>query len=485
MKQRSNIPLLPVPLEPDSVIPLYQQIDQAIRQAIHTRRLEALQTLPSTRALALEWQVSRHTVLEAFDQLLAEGYLESLPRSQIRVAEQVPKITFVPHRTAQHTPSQRQLRLNLPQAAVYPAPETWAFAVGVPALREFPQRIWQRLVHQNSQKRNVLQLHYQALAGFLPLRQSIANYLHQARGLNCQPEQIIMTNGSQQAIHLAAHVLLEAGEAVWLENPGYLGARFALLQAALQVIPVPLDSEGFDLKAALQRTSNAKLAYVTPSNQFPMGITMSLPRRLALLQWAEQNRTWILEDDYDFEYRYNTKPLAALASLDTTGRVLYLGTFSKVLFPALRLGYIVVPPSLIHAFEATLFAHSGHVPIFEQMVTNDFIENGHFARHIRRMRHLYAEQQNLLLQAATNSPLQLEPNQAGMQMLLRLKNQQQAQKVYDQARNAGLLLESLASFCLEPIAESGVLLGYAAPNATEIKAGLQLLSKILSQQTNQ
>jgi GntR family transcriptional regulator / MocR family aminotransferase len=481
MRQRSSIPIFALALQPNAATPLFKQIDQGIRHAIHTGRLNPGQVLPSSRALATEWCVSRHTVLEALDQLLAEGYLESKPRSGLRVAN-VPHLSRQPTSHAALLPSQRHQKLHLPQEPrVYPPPHSWAFAVGVPALDEFPKRLWQTLTKRCN--RNLSHLHYQSPTGLPELQRAIAGYLQQARGFVVSPEQIIITNGSQHALSLAAHVLLEAGNTVGMENPGYLGARLAFLQSGLEPVPVPLDADGFDVAHLRRHAPQTKLVYISPSHQFPTGITMSLARRLTLLEWAKQQQAFILEDDYDFEYRYNSKPIAALRSLDDSGRVLYIGTFSKVLFPALRLGYIVVPPSLIEAFWMAILATTRHLPILEQKVTATFIEEGHFAVHVRAMKNLYLERQAVLLQAAEQhlpETAQCAPSQAGMHLLLRLGQNHSETQLHDHARNAGLLLESYAPFWLGTPAEQGLLLGYAAPNEKAIREGMASLGTIIA-----
>jgi GntR family transcriptional regulator / MocR family aminotransferase len=474
------MPMLELDLQPNIATPLFKQIDQGIRQAIHTGRLRAGQVLPASRTLAKEWCVSRHTVMEALDQLLAEGYLESKARSRVCVAEDVPLLSRQPIPTTTFKPSQRHQQLMLPPPQqLYPPPNSWAFAVGTPAINEFPKRLWQKLTKQHS---HTTPLHYQNPTGLPELQAAIAAYLQQARGFSVSPEQIIITSGSQQAIGLAAQVLLEAGDVVGIENPGYLGARLAFLHSGLRLSPIPLDGEGFDLEHLKIHAPDSKMIYISPSHQFPTGITMSLARRLAILAWAEQQQTFVLEDDYDFEYRYNSKPLAALRSLDQAGRVFYIGTFSKVLFPALRLGYIVVPPGLIEAFWIAILATTRHLPLLEQCVTAAFIQEGHFAVHLRAMKNLYLERQNILLAAAQQhlpETAQLAPSQAGMHLLFKLEPHQFESRIHHQARSAGLLLEPYAPFWMGTPLEQGLLLGYAAPNNKAIADGMALLGKII------
>src|SRR5262249_24442085 len=257
-------------------------------------------------------------------------------------------------------------------------------------------------------------------AGYRPLREAIAGYVGTARGVRCSAEQVIVVAGSKRAIDLAARVLLDVGDAAWVEDPCYRTARRVLLGAGVQVVAVPVDGEGLKVPAGQARCPDARLAYVTPSHQSPLGVTMSLSRRLGLLKWVRRRGAWILEDDYDSEYRYAGRPLASLQGLDQAGRVLYLGSFSKVLFPALRLGYLIVPPHLVDDFVAAHAVLDGPAPLFEQGVLADFLTEGHFVRHVRRMRVLYAERQAALVRAAARDLgglLDVRAAEAGMHLI--------------------------------------------------------------------
>lgn len=274
-----------------------------------------------------------------------------------------------------------------------------AFRPDVLALDEFPVALWSRLVGRRWRAATVAQLDYADPAGHGPLREAIASYLGAARGVRCAPAQVLITSGSQQGIDLAARALLNPGDPVWVEEPGYRGAKAALSAAGVSLHPVPVDDEGLRVDAGAAACPRARMAYVTPSHQYPTGATMSLARRLALLDWARRAGAWIVEDDYDSEYRYAGRPLPALQGLDTSGRVVYVGTFSKVLFPALRLGYVVAPDALIDAFARMQALVNRQIPTLDQAVLADFILDGHFARHIRRMRQLYAARQAALVEA--------------------------------------------------------------------------------------
>ncbi|MCA1647250.1 MAG: PLP-dependent aminotransferase family protein, partial [Chloroflexi bacterium] len=315
-----------------------------------------------------------------------------------------------------------------------------------------------------------------------PLREAIASYLGAVRAVRCSPEQVIVVGGSQQALDLAARVLLDPGNTVWFEEPGYLGARAALRGAGAQVIPVPVDEDGLDVGAGEAMASAARMAYVTPSHQYPLGVTMSLSRRLALLAWATRADAWILEDDYDSEFRYAGRPLAALQGLDTSARVIYIGTFSKTLLPSLRLGYLVVPPDLVDAFTSARAVVDRQSPLLDQAVLCDFITEGHFSRHIRRMRQLYAERQRLLLEAAGRELaglIDLGPESAGLHLVGRLPAGVNDQAASRAAYGRGVDAVALSATYFGPTSASGLLLGYAAYSGKEIMTGARELARAL------
>ena len=297
--------------------------------------------------------------------------------------------------------------------------------------------------------------------------------------MRCDARQVIIVSGSQQALDLAARLLLDEGEAAWVEDPCYLGGRGALIGAGAQLVHVPVDAEGLDVAAGLARAPYARLAYVTPSHQYPLGVTMSLARRLALLEWAERTGAWVLEDDYDSEFRYAGRPLASLQGLDRAARVCYIGTFSKVLFPALRLGYLVAPPALAESFANARALVDRHAPTVEQATLADFIAEGHFARHIRRMRALYAERQAALVDAAraiVGGAVALEPAEAGMHLVGWLGEGRDDLAVAARAAAQGLEVPALRRYAAETTLRGGLLLGYTALDAAQIRAGLQRLA---------
>jgi GntR family transcriptional regulator/MocR family aminotransferase len=296
------------------------------------------------------------------------------------------------------------------------------------------------------------------------------------------PEQVIVVSGSQQALDLSARVLLDPGDAVWVEDPGYMGARGALSGAGARLVPVPVDEEGLEVAKGIEREPGARLACVTPSHQYPLGVTMSLGRRLELLGWAGRSGAWVIEDDYDSEYRYTGRPLEALQGLDTGGRVLYVGTFSKVLFPALRLGYLVVPPDLVDAFASARELTDRHPPTVEQAVLAGFIDEGHFVRHLRRMRALYARRQAALVEEAAHELpglLDVGPAAAGLHLVGWLPEGEDDREASRRAANRGVEAPPVSLYGAELRVRGGLMLGYAAVAEREMRGGVRRLAEAL------
>jgi GntR family transcriptional regulator/MocR family aminotransferase len=488
----SLVTLASIDVDHASAVPLYRQLYSALRTAILTGRLRSGTRLPATRSLASEYGISRNTVLNAYGQLLAEGYVEGEVGSGTYVARTLPDELLSARVCAPHAPQQTHVRRTLSQRGALltttrvPTPrfpgELKAFRPGVPALDVFPFELWSRLVARRWRRPQRSLLGYGDPAGYRPLREAIATYLGEARAVRCDPEQVIVVAGSQQALDLAARMLLDVGDAAWIEDPGYLGARGALLGAGAQLVPVPVDDEGLDVAAGTARNSEARLIYVSPSHQYPYGMTMSLPRRLALLEWASHAGAWVLEDDYDSEYRYAGRPLAALQGLDREGRVIYLGTFSKVLFPALRLGYMVVPADLVEAFVAARALCDRHSPSLDQVALAEFIADGHFARHIRRMRALYAERQAILVAAAAqdlDGVLDVPAAEAGMHLVGWLPEGGDDVLASHQLAAHGVEAPPLSLYSLTGLQRGGLLLGYTAVGEKGIREGVRRMARAL------
>jgi len=482
-------------IDPQSASSRYTQLYTALRDNILTGRMTPGSRLPSTRDLCRTLGVSRNTVTAAFEQLVAEGYLESRVGDGTYVSSALPDDLLQVHH--QRTPVQSIVEPNLQLSERYRAIANTpmggsaaahlprAFRTGIPALDAFPYRLWSALVARHWRHQTPDLLTYGDAAGYWPLRQAIADYLSAARGVHCRVDQVLITAGSQHALDLVAQVLLDPGDPVWIEDPGYRGARAALLGAGAKLIPVPVDQEGLVVEAGIAAKAAARMVYVTPSHQYPTGAVMSVARRLALIEWAQAANSWILEDDYDSEYRYQGRPLAALQGIEHYGaqqRVIYTGTFSKVLFPGLRLGYLVTPPQLTAAFTQALDLAHRYLSVFDQAVLADFITEGHFARHLRRMRILYATRQQAFisaLEAEVGHALTVDPAPAGLHLVGWLKPGWEDEQVAAAAAAQGIEVASLSAYRLLPNPRQGLVMGYAMLNESQIRDGVRGLRQVL------
>jgi GntR family transcriptional regulator / MocR family aminotransferase len=467
--------------------PLYRQLCDHMQAAILSGELKGGLKLPSTRALADELSISRNTVLTAYRQLMAEGYIEGAEGSGTFVARVLPEflLTTPDHKVSSKT---GKIRLHQPRfseharlqmAASLPPSNSRMprpFASGTPALDVFPYPIWSRLVARQARRMPESSFAYQEAAGYRPLREAIAAHVTVSRRVHCIPEQIVIVSGSQGALDLVARMLIDPGDPVWMEDPGYLGARGAFLGANAHIIPVPIDNDGLIVEAGIALEPHARLVYLTPSHQFPLGITMSLARRLEILDWAQRTGAYILEDDYDSEYRFGGRPLAALQGLDNSDRVIYIGTFSKVLFPALRIGYLILPLPLVDAFLKVRSLIDVHTPILEQTVLCDFIVEGHFIRHLRRMRTLYAVRRAALIEAARRLPLEIYSPEAGIHCVGWLPKGMDDRSLVRRGTELGLDLWSISNFCMKPLGRKGLLLGYGGYSIPKIRDGLRRLA---------
>ncbi len=477
--------------------PLYRQIYESIRRAILSGEFTCGRRLPATRLMAAQLGVARTTVVNAYEQLLIEGYLEgrtgagtyvaaTLPEELLQIARDSPPGRQTPLASQGHILSRRGEWLaakTLAELRVQGSGGQGAFQIGLPAIDEFPFHVWSRLAARRLRHPPRELLCYNDPAGYRPLRAVIAAHLRSTRAVHCDVEQVIVVAGSQQALDLTARVLLNPGDAAWVEDPCYPGARNALLAAGARVASVPVDEEGFHLTAALKRRRGARLVYVTPSHQYPLGVTMSLSRRLALLDWARQSGALIVEDDYNSEFRYSGRPLESLQGLDGNGRVIYVGTFSKTTFPSLRLGCMVVPRDLTDAFIAARALIDRHSPSIDQAILTDFIEGGHFARHIRRMRSLYAERQGALVAAARSELaglLEVKPAASGMHLIGWLAKGVSDSVASGQAARHGVEAAPLSAYSSKELPRGGLTLGYTAVNPRQIKEGVQRLARALA-----
>lgn len=483
LERTTDGPIVNVQLDPRSVTPLYHQLYAGIRQRILNGSLAGGAILPSSRSLARDLSLSRSTVMLAYEQLRIEGFIEARSGSSTRVSATLPGRVEAsrPVVPSGHggTPARRgraMVALPRPPASIL-GQVPRAFRAGMPAVDIFPVDIWGRILARRWRRVPASALAYQEPFGYPPLREAVAGYLRAARGVRCTPSQVMIVNGAQQGFDLIARTLLDPGDDAWVEEPGYLGTRAAVIAAGGRCVTVPVDQDGLVVDAGAQRAPAARLAFVTASRHVPLGVTMSLPRRMALLDWAGRNTSWIVEDDYDSEFRYSGRPLAALQGLDDRGCVLYVGTFSKVTFPAMRLGYVVVPETLIDVFQAVRLFMDFSSPVLEQMVMADFIADGHFERHIRRMRTLYQERQRLLVGCAAASLgglLEMTPSDAGMTLVGWLPDGVRDEDATAAAQSHGVDVLPLSRFASQPV-RAGLLLGYAGVREWEIREGVDRL----------
>jgi GntR family transcriptional regulator / MocR family aminotransferase len=489
---------LPIAIDRASHTPLYRQIYEAIRQAILDGRLRSGLRLPSTRTLANEVGVSRNIMVLAFEQLLTEGYVRSRTGSGTTVARSLPEeFLHVGRRSSQLPQSRRHsllshrgLRISELTSAIRslaPAARLAPFQYGLPALEELPLELWGRLVARHFRRAPKELLVHGDPAGLWALREAIASYVGAARGVRCSPNQVIVVNGSQQAVDLAGRVLLDPGDRAVVENPGYFGARSALKAAGIQLVPVPVDQEGLSITALKRKPGKLKLVYVTPSHQFPLGVAMSLNRRLELLDWAARRSAWIFEDDYDSEYRYESRPIPALQGLDQEGRVIYVGTLSKVLFPAIRFGYLIVPDDLVQPFVAARALTDLSSPQVEQAALAEFISEGHLARHIRRMRALYMERRDFMKRMIEENIACIEVNntEAGMHFVGWLPSGTDDAAIAREALKVGLQVMPVSAFAIHTLSRPGLLLGFAGFSKPVIRKGISELARVVKNSIQQ
>ena len=489
-KARERFPLEALILDETAAEPLYLQLENQIRSAIWGGRLQPGDRLPSTRQLARDLGVARNTAKNAYNQLVVEGYLVTDAGSGTRVAQDLPEqLLHVPGRGAAPSPMPALFPYSAAAKRIVTV-SSWIeaesnrpsrpFRPHTPASDAFPRELWTQLITRRSRRMSRSLLERVDPRGYRPLREAVSGYLGSARGVTCDPDQVVITAGAQQAIELITKLLLEPGDRVCMEDPGYTPARILFELAGAEIVSVPVDDEGLDV-AKLDRTvPAAKLVYVTPSSQFPLGMTMSLSRRLALIEWAKRSGAVILEDDYNGEYRYSGRPLPALYGLAPPGTVLYTGSFSKLLFPALRIGYVVVPPNVVDFFAAARWLVDRHSPPLEQAVLADFIDEGHFVRHVRRMRTLYAERQGTLVEAASRELggiLQVPACDAGMHLIGWLDTTVPEEAILQAASNAGVELTSSSSFAVRKPNRQSVILGYAPFSTREIQRATEDLAR--------
>ncbi len=512
-KQDSEIKLVKEPLMPrvapqvslgiinldrNASAPLHRQLYRTIRDKIITGHLLPGDRMPSTRALSEEAGIGRNTVVNAYNQLLAEGLLESSIGSGTVVSSSLPEELLrdgidgegsLQAAARGRSPGTKERNPKISDRAIalqnVPYMEQSRLVPFTPAFPYIDERfvtIWGTLMNRAWRRMPRNQFGYPSALGYHPLREALASYLRTSRGVSCVSRQVIITDGAQQALNLTSQLLLNPGESVWIEDPSYDGAKAAFRNVPARLVPVPVDEEGFNVEAALKADPSSRAAYISPSNQYPMGVTMDFNRRLQLLRWAEENKSWIIEDDYDSEFRYSGDPVMSLQGIDRAERVIYVGTFSKVLFPGLRLGYMVVPMNLVEPIHA-LRAHADRgSPSFEQIVLNDYIREGHFTRHIRRMRKIYTNKREALLKALRGhlgNIIGINDCGAGLHIVVRLPEGVDDNIVSLALRTRGYEVPALSSYALVKPKYGGLLFGITALDDEEMDGAVRRIRPVI------
>lgn len=470
-----------ITVDPSSATPVHRQIYEAWRDGILSGRFGGGVRVPSTRELAAALAVARSTVTQAYEQLIAEGYLQPTRGSGTFVCRELPETLLRARPVAKRknaAPAEialSRLGARLTQDFVYPPRPAGfiCFSQWSPDLDQFPFALWHRLLNRHL-RRPVHALFDYAVepSGHAALQQEITAYVARSRAVQCAPEQVVVVNGSQQALDLCARLLLDPGDTVAFEDPGYLGTRRVFNAYDAKLRPVRVDTEGLVVADLGER---ARLVYVTPSHQFPTGVAMSLARRLALIEWARRHRAVILEDDYDSEYRYSGPPLPSLQGLAGDVPVIYCGTFSKVMFPGLRVGYVIVPPALVPVFTRAKWLSDRQTPVLEQAALADFLREGHLERHIRRMRRLYGRRREVLvesLQRHFGDAAQIIGDPAGMHLLVRFDDE----RIAERARRNKVQLVSSAAYYLSKAPPNEFVLGFSSLGERTIREGVKRLA---------
>ena len=480
-------------LDSSAASPLQKQLYEQWRGAVLSGRFAPGARVPSTRELARSLRVSRTTVTQAYEQLIAEGYLEAAHGSGTYVCAALPEdmLRSAPasHKESAANGAEFRLRLSRYGRELRERPDYLrdcprgmiSFTRWLPDLNHFPVSLWARLVARAARHADLASFDYDSRSlGYLPLRREIARYLAVSRAVRCEPDQVIICNGSQQALDLCVRILADPGDSIAVEDPGYLGARQIFLSHGARLRPIPVDADGM-VTDRLRRT-RPKLVYVTPSHQFPTGASMTLARRLELIEWARGSGAVILEDDYDSEYRFDGRPSPSLQGLSAGAPVLYLGTFSKVLFPGLRLGYMVAPPKLVPVLERAKWVADRQCPILEQAVLASFLAEGHLERHIRRMRVIYGRRREVLEQSLADEfgdRLRILGTQAGMHLMAEFQTQLSEDEVVRRARTEGVVVAGARPYYLAPMKECRLVLGYAPVGERALREGVRRLKRAI------
>lgn len=486
-KQSKEIRAAGIKLSRKSGIPLHQQLYEQLRAMILKGQIRSGERVPSGRDLASELAVSRIVITAAYEQLIIEGYLIGRTGAGTFVSETIPDKLL--NTGFNKVPAKNKYAdkrtLSAPKPANLPGDriDYTAFQIGLPSIDSFPNKIWHQCANHVLKELKSIHLGYEDTFGYWPLRKSVAAYLRISRGVKCEAEQVIITTGSQQGLNLIARVLLKENSCVWMEDPGYFGFKAALKDIGVTPNPVPISKHGIDIHLAHQKYGPGELVYVTPSYQFPLGHTLTYERRKKLISYAARHSMWIVEDDYDSEFRYQGNPHASLQGLDEYAKVIYSGTFSKSLFPGLRLAYLVIPDmDILPAFREAKDTIDRQSPILEQALLAKFMEDGHFSRHIRKMRLLYAQRQQFLIEFLNRyckSYLTYQVSPAGMHLRCKVKKEINVEKFKDNLAIAGLRVVFVDDFAIKYFYPGHFLLGYTAFTRYQIKMATEKLAGCL------
>lgn len=480
----------PIELAFESATPLYRQICMWFQRSIHSGQLQPGQRVPSTRALAKALKISRIPVLSAYELLIAEGYFHAYSGTGTCVSRSVPDPFLRPardplldHISIAPDPGSRRTLSRRATSMREPVQKWLTTARSCGDFKHFPIGMWSKLLKRHTDCISKETMGYGEPMGYWPFREAVAEYLGASRAVKCHPSQVLVTTGSQQALQISALALLDPGDRAWIEEPGYAGTRQALRAACATLVQVPVDQQGMDVERGMRAAGDARAVYVTPAHQYPLSVAMSAPRRIALLDWAARSGAWIVEDDYDSEYRFTANPLASLQGLDRNGRVIYVGTLAKVMFPTLRLGFAVIPEDLIGSFlDVRNAIDTVCTSVLYQMAMTDFIREGHFSRHINRMRTVYMDRREAMVEALrieADGLLEVEGDRAGLYILARLPPGVDDTKLADAAGQMGMPVSPLSRCFAAPPDRGGLMLHYSNVDVGDIPAYVRSLKALM------
>ena len=491
IKRAGGALLLSIEIDRSAPGTISHQLYSAMRDIIHAGGMHIGERLPASRTLASDLKISRTTVINVFEILTSEGLIESRTGAGTFVSKAWMDTRPAEIEVIDKSDSEQPMRKPRLSAVITRALDSFvdrlphktkAFTTALPAFDAFPSSLWAQYVTRSWRSNHESMMGYADPRGHFPLRQAIASHLLSNRGIKCEAEQIFIVSGAQQAFQIIGTVLLDPDDTVWCENPGAIGASNSLLASGAKLIPVPVDQDGLVVEHGLHHAPNFRLAFVTPSHQQPLGVSMSVERRFALLNAAETANAFIIEDDYDGEFRYSGHPPPTLKSIDTLGRVIYVGTFSKTLFPALRLGFFLAPPQLVDVFDRVSKALLQGVPTSHQAVVADFMQDGHFATHIRHMREIYAERHEVLCDAARerlDGLLDIVPTDTGLHTIARIPKSLDEVEIATAALEKNIVVTPIKSYCIAPTDQKGLVLGFSGIPPSEIVDGVKTLAEVL------